>query len=261
MVQTMVFDSMGLEERLRTWSWAITLIFKLTPWQPMGIPLSAHWPSVSQWLPHVQYLLQQWDKDNKLRTQDRKLSDNPLLMEIGRIWAWLLYEQGKLTEASGMIEISFRLAKQLIQSLTEHVKKFPADPPPTSIQSVDLLYSDLLSIRSTLSLERNEPRDALQGFKEARAIRERIHEEALELLTSNANIAFALLLIETESSVEEATKLFEAVITHPLTRSELVPKYNANLALCHLFCRRLPEALEAIQTSLRAENDNFEKAQ
>ncbi|KUJ21286.1 uncharacterized protein LY89DRAFT_730072 [Mollisia scopiformis] len=241
-VQDKALESMSVEERVNIWSWAITLIFKLTPKQQGGIPLSKYWKGVSQWLPHIQHLLQQWKNDHELSTEDRKLSDNPLLLEIGRIWAWMLYEQGRLLEAQDIIDTPLHLLK-CIQQRSPNLK---------------------VSATATLAHEGNQHQTALDEMRVSKSLRESVHASNRDLVDSDTNIAVALIMME--DSTDEATNLLKAGLAYANRHRDdkvmqlLEPKYHANLALCLLLQSRLLEALDEVHISLKGEKDALEKA-
>lgn len=81
---------------------AIALVYQLTPKSQQEIEdrKGEHWPL----LKHVTRLLSLWDDDKKRNPEDRRLSDEPLLVDLARLWAKILIEQGMWDDAIWLLE-------------------------------------------------------------------------------------------------------------------------------------------------------------
>jgi tetratricopeptide (TPR) repeat protein len=260
LIQLKVFeDCEDLARVLDVWRFTITLLYRVTPKQHSGEPLSRCWKTFQTWLPHLQGLLEWIHQPTPFFSlldlnNPEVLKSSALLIEVIRIHAWYLFEHGRYQEASNMLHTGRQICDGLMRRITN------GEDFNISIQTLRFLLSDIRSVEGSIALERNRLLMAEEAFEEVRELRQMTKAKnedvtKLGILIAESNLA-ALSAV-----IGEPEKL-----THMLTdctqlaKGELKDKWPANLALCHIRLGHLDEAMECIELALNLEDDGPERA-
>jgi tetratricopeptide (TPR) repeat protein len=252
-IQRGVLESMDLSLRVDAWLFAVTLLYRVTPEQFDGCPLTPYWKVFQQWLPYLQNLLT-YARDDSLFPSEANVKSSTLLAYVIQNHSWYLYEHGRYQEASNMLQTARWICECLMREINtgQDIK--------VSMQSLKHLLSDICSTQASIALERNSGEEAVEGWKEVR----RLRREAQGNISGKLNKSEILSRFNLASADAVLGKPKEAIESlrelDPLLSAHLQGKSLANQALCHLRENDIEKALETITKALEREKDKSEIA-